>query len=238
MVRRCWPRSPGALPGTWRATPRRRDRGGLAAPSLLPSELAAGRPCGMRLEGCGKAGHDLFSCRPDGAVGVSVARCSRHLGRGERRPEPLEPPPTASNVLLIPFVATRRVWSVPARIGWGISDGAPFYASLVLLAAAPQPEIAPAVPPSHGIALAALGVAVVLILGIWELTGHAIVIAHEGAHAAAAWLLGGVPTSVTFNEKGEGLTNWRGGGDPPGVGGGQGAPLFGAGRGAPPLPPS
>jgi hypothetical protein len=98
----------------------------------------------------------------------------------------------------------------------------------VLFAAAPHPpEIAPAVPPSHAVTLAALGIAVVLVLGIWEITGHAVVIAHEGAHAAAALLLGGVPTSVTLNEKNEGLTEWRGAAILPVLAGYSGPPLFG-----------
>jgi Peptidase M50B-like len=98
----------------------------------------------------------------------------------------------------------------------------------VVFAASPhQPEIAPAVPPSHAVSLAALGIAVVLVLGIWEITAHAVVIAHEGAHAAAALLLGGVPTSVTVNEKNEGLTEWRGAPILPVLAGYSGPPLFG-----------
>ena len=84
----------------------------------------------------------------------------------------------------------------------------------VLLAAAPGPEIAPAVPPSREVALAALAVALVLLLGIWELTGHAIVIAHEGAHAAVALVFGGSPSSVSFDDDGNSLTLYRGGAPP------------------------
>jgi hypothetical protein len=97
----------------------------------------------------------------------------------------------------------------------------------VLLAAAPGPEIAPAVPPSREVALAALGVALVLLLGIWELTGHAIVIAHEGAHAAVALVFGGSPSSVTFDENGNGLTLYRGGAVLPVMAGYYGPSLFG-----------
>jgi peptidase M50B-like protein len=79
----------------------------------------------------------------------------------------------------------------------------------VLLAAAPDPEIVPAVPPSHGVALAALGIAVVLVLGLWEISGHATVIAHEGAHAAVALLLGMVVTSVVIHDDHRGKTTWR-----------------------------
>ena len=81
----------------------------------------------------------------------------------------------------------------------------------VLLEAAPhQPEIAPGVPPSHTVALAALGIALVLVLGLWELTGHATVIAHEGAHAATALLLGMVVTGVVIRDDLTGETSWRG----------------------------
>jgi hypothetical protein len=98
---------------------------------------------------------------------------------------------------------------------------------VLCLAAPPQPEIAPVAPPSHAVVLAALGVAVVLLLGIWELTVHVIVIAHEGAHAAVAMLLGGVPMSITFDENGNGLTRYRGGAVLPRMAGYYGPSLFG-----------
>jgi hypothetical protein len=58
---------------------------------------------------------------------------------------------------------------------------------LELLAAAarqdhPAPVIAAAGQPSYGMAFAGLAVALVLILGLWEITGHVSTIAHEGAH--------------------------------------------------------
>jgi peptidase M50B-like protein len=79
----------------------------------------------------------------------------------------------------------------------------------VLLTAPPQPEIAPSVPPSRAVALAGLGIALVLALGLWEIFGHATVIAHEGAHAAVALLLGMVVTSVVIHDDHRGKTTWR-----------------------------
>ena len=62
----------------------------------------------------------------------------------------------------------------------------------VLFAAAsfPGAVVAPSAPPSRGIALAGLGVALFLIVGIWEIAGHASTMAHEGAHAAVFVLVG------------------------------------------------
>jgi Peptidase M50B-like len=65
------------------------------------------------------------------------------------------------------------------------------------------------VPPSHAVAVAALGVAVVLVLGIWELTGHVATIAHEGAHAAAILIVGGTVRSVTLEDDLTGETKRR-----------------------------
>ncbi len=44
------------------------------------------------------------------------------------------------------------------------------------------PVIAPSGPPSYGLAFAGLAVALLLVLGLWEIAGHADTIAHEGAH--------------------------------------------------------
>jgi hypothetical protein len=56
---------------------------------------------------------------------------------------------------------------------------------LALLAATPrdpEPVIVPAGPPSYGMVFAGLAVALLLVLGLWEITGHVSTIAHEGAH--------------------------------------------------------
>jgi hypothetical protein len=77
----------------------------------------------------------------------------------------------------------------------------------VLFAASPhQPEIAPAVRPSTTVALAALGVAILLALGIWEITGHLITMAHEGAHALALMITGKRVRSVTIQGDLSGVT--------------------------------
>jgi hypothetical protein len=68
----------------------------------------------------------------------------------------------------------------------------------VLLTAPPQPEIAPSVRPSTTLALAALGVALLLALGIWEVTGYLVTMAHEGAHALALMITGKRVRSVTI----------------------------------------
>jgi hypothetical protein len=79
----------------------------------------------------------------------------------------------------------------------------------VLLAAALRPEVAPAVPLSREVALAALGVTIVLVLGMWELVGHVPTMAHEGAHAAAIMLVGGAVRSVTLEDDLTGETKRR-----------------------------
>ena len=76
----------------------------------------------------------------------------------------------------------------------------------VLLTAPPQPEIAPSVRPSTTLALAALGVALLLALGIWEITGYLITMAHEGAHALALMITGKRVRSVTIQGDLGGLT--------------------------------
>lgn len=78
--------------------------------------------------------------------------------------------------------------------------------SHLLLAAAPEPQVAPAVPPAHTVVVAALGVAIVLVLVFWELAGHATVIAHEGAHALTTMALGGTVHRVVINEDHTGET--------------------------------
>jgi hypothetical protein len=60
-------------------------------------------------------------------------------------------------------------------------------------------EIAPAAPPPFTIAFAGLGVALVLVLGLWEIAGHASTIAHEGAHAVVMLLTGEGVRSVEID---------------------------------------
>jgi hypothetical protein len=52
-------------------------------------------------------------------------------------------------------------------------------------------EVAPAAPPPFTMAFAGLGVALLLVLGLWEIAGHASTIAHEGAHALVMLVLTG-----------------------------------------------
>ena len=52
------------------------------------------------------------------------------------------------------------------------------------------PVIAPSGPPSYAMAFTALAVALVLVLGLWEITGHVNTIAHEGAHVIGMILFG------------------------------------------------
>lgn len=82
---------------------------------------------------------------------------------------------------------------------------------LLAVAAPPGPDVAPSVPPSHWVSLAGLGVALVLVVGLWELAGHAATMAHEGAHAVVFLLVGqGVRRmEIKFTEQGhEGETYW------------------------------
>jgi hypothetical protein len=60
---------------------------------------------------------------------------------------------------------------------------------LALLAANPAPVIAPAGPPSYAMAFTGLAIALGLVLGLWEIAGHASTIAHEGAHVVGMILL-------------------------------------------------
>ena len=74
----------------------------------------------------------------------------------------------------------------------------------LLLAATPGPApgAAAAVPASHGLALAGLGVALFFVLVLWEIAGHASTIAHEGAHAAGFFVFGKGVRSVTIDLRG------------------------------------
>ncbi len=83
---------------------------------------------------------------------------------------------------------------------------------LAVLAAAPrdpQPVVAPTGPPSYAMAFTGLAVALVLVLGLWELTGHVNTIAHEGAHVVGMILFGRGVSSVEIHYRGgehEGVT--------------------------------
>src|SRR3954462_2474276 len=75
---------------------------------------------------------------------------------------------------------------------------------LALLAAAPAPVISPAGPPSYAMAFSGLGVALVLVLGLWEIAGHADTIAHEGAHVVGMILFERGVSRVTVDyERGQ-----------------------------------
>jgi hypothetical protein len=60
--------------------------------------------------------------------------------------------------------------------------------------------------PSLAVVALAAGIAAVLVLGMWSVTGHVIMIAHEGAHAVMAVLLGGKITEVRLNRDRTGST--------------------------------
>lgn len=62
------------------------------------------------------------------------------------------------------------------------------------------------VPPSSTVVVVAGAIAAVLVLGLWSITGHIITIAHEGAHAAVAVLLGGKVTEVRLHRDRTGST--------------------------------
>jgi hypothetical protein len=74
---------------------------------------------------------------------------------------------------------------------------------LALLAAArpqdPVPVVIPAGPPSYGMAFTGLAVALVLVLGLWEIAGHADTIAHEGAHVVGMILFERGVSGVTID---------------------------------------
>jgi Peptidase M50B-like len=74
---------------------------------------------------------------------------------------------------------------------------------LALLAVNPAPVITPAGPPSYGMAFTGLAIALVLVLGFWELAGHAGVIAHEGAHVVGMILFERGVSGVTIDYAGD-----------------------------------
>jgi hypothetical protein len=76
------------------------------------------------------------------------------------------------------------------------------------LSARGTPGGAAAAAPSITTVLVGGVIAVVLVLGVWSLVGHVITIAHEGAHAVAAVLLGGRITEVRLNRDLTGSTRW------------------------------
>jgi hypothetical protein len=103
---------------------------------------------------------------------------------------------------------------------------------LALLAAGPV--IAPAGPPSYAMAFTGLAVALALVLGLWEIAGHADVLAHEGAHVVGMILFERGVSGVTIDYQGD---QHRGVTIPPGgtsffsvlatIAGYYGPPLFG-----------
>ncbi len=74
---------------------------------------------------------------------------------------------------------------------------------LLAVARDPQPVIAPSGPPSYAMAFSALAVALLLVLGLWELAGHASTIAHEGAHVVGMIVLqrGVSHVRIDYDEK-------------------------------------
>jgi hypothetical protein len=60
--------------------------------------------------------------------------------------------------------------------------------------------------PSTAVVVIAAAIAAVLVLGLWSLTGHVITIAHEGAHAVMAVLLGARISQVRLNRDRTGST--------------------------------
>jgi Peptidase M50B-like len=61
-------------------------------------------------------------------------------------------------------------------------------------------------PPSPSVVVATGAAVTVLVSGLWALVGHVITIAHEGAHAATALVLGGRVRRVTLNANRDGST--------------------------------
>jgi hypothetical protein len=74
---------------------------------------------------------------------------------------------------------------------------------LALLAAAPAPVISPAGPPSYAMAFSGLGIALVLVLGLWEIGGHADTMAHEGAHVVGMILFERGVSGVIIDYRGD-----------------------------------
>jgi hypothetical protein len=77
---------------------------------------------------------------------------------------------------------------------------------LALLAAGrhdPAPVIAPAGALSYGMAFTGLAIALLLVLGLWEIAGHADTIAHEGAHVVGMILFERGVGGVTLDYVGD-----------------------------------
>ena len=74
---------------------------------------------------------------------------------------------------------------------------------LALLAADPAPVTAPAGALSYAMAFTGLAIALVLVLGLWEIAGHADVIAHEGAHVVGMILFERGVSGVTIDYRGD-----------------------------------
>jgi len=75
---------------------------------------------------------------------------------------------------------------------------------LALLAAAARhhdtvPVVAPAEPPSYAMAFTGLGIALVLVLGLWEIAGHTATLAHEGAHVVGSIIFGHGVSGVSID---------------------------------------
>jgi hypothetical protein len=73
---------------------------------------------------------------------------------------------------------------------------------LGLLGAA-GPAVVAAGRPSYGMAFAGLGIALVLVLGFWEIAGHAGTIAHEGAHVVGMILFERGVSGVVIDYQGD-----------------------------------
>ncbi len=74
---------------------------------------------------------------------------------------------------------------------------------LALLAADPAPVMSPAGPPSYALAFTGLGIALGLVLGLWEIAGHVATIAHEGAHVVGMILFQRGVSGVTIDYEGD-----------------------------------
>jgi hypothetical protein len=71
----------------------------------------------------------------------------------------------------------------------------------------PSVTTAAATPPPSQAVVVGTGIVVAgLVAGLWALTGHVIVLAHEGAHAATTVLLGGQVRRIILNSNQEGAT--------------------------------
>jgi hypothetical protein len=68
-----------------------------------------------------------------------------------------------------------------------------------LAAGGPSPVVAPAGPPSSAMAFTGLAIALGLVLGLWEIAGHADTLAHEGAHVVGMILFERGVSGVTID---------------------------------------